>query len=133
MKISVKERLANVKYLGSPESEKLKSQIEEFLVKEISEKHSIQFSDGQEKNKVNLIKHPDGRYGYAFGCSKFDEEFKVTLSQSENRGEFRYKDTEIQSVLKKAIHKFDLAPTIEWGRGMGVFVFNIFLKDETKS
>jgi len=127
-KILVTENVKNITYEGCPESEILKPKLEEFLTEEIAEKHEIIFSDGKTKNMVNLIKTSDGRYGFAFGCSKFDDNFKETLSQHGNFGTFRYKDKEVKDAIKKAINKFDLEPLINWTSGLGVFVFNFYLK-----
>jgi len=123
MKIEIKEKLRDIEYEGNEKTQELKQKVEEFLFNELGQKYNILFSDGEEDYKVNEIKE-GSNYGFAFGISKFDEGFM----ERHDDLTFRYKDTEVKKVLKKLIEEFGLAPRIEWGRGMGVFVFNIFLK-----
>jgi hypothetical protein len=127
-RISIKEDLGNVDYEGNDKTKELKQEVEEFIFHELTQLQNIHFSDGDLAGQVNEIKNGT-EYGFAFGISKFDDGFveKDNVGPG-SMGGFRYKDDEVQAVLKKLIKKLNMAPKIRWGRGQGVFVFNIFLK-----
>jgi len=120
-KVSFRTGLDNVEYIGNEKTEELKSKIEEFLKREITEKYGIEILN---KGKVDLIKIKNiNKYGFAFAISKFDENFKES-----REGQFRYKTVEVNKTIKKMINEFDLIPVVGYDRGTGVFVYNIFVK-----
>lgn len=64
-------------------------------------------------------------YGLAFAVSKFEDSFREDLPDRS----FRYRDAEIQDALRKIIAEHQVCSgSVRWDRGMGVFVFNVYLK-----
>lgn len=69
-------------------------------------------------------KEKPARHGVAFAVSKCDNGFVEKLSQFT----FRYRDSEVQDVLRKVIEKHGLRRVIYWDRGFCMFVFNVYFK-----
>ena len=73
------------------------------------------FRDSRERNPCGL----------AFAISKFEPSFIVNLPGST----FRYRDTEVQEALRGIIgRRAECSGLVRWDRGMGVFVFNVYVK-----
>jgi len=112
---------------SNEKSQGLKEKVEEILIAELTQKHGIRFaSHADGEGCVDLIKtKPGGQYGFAFACTKFDDNFRESMGRSE----FRYKEKEVKQAIGKIFEEIkDLDPAVKYDRGMGVFVYNIFLK-----
>jgi len=64
------------------------------------------------------------KYGLAFGISVWDDGFNEIFPDKS----FRYKVKEVRQDLRSIVTEHDLAPLIRWGRGLGVFVFNMYFQ-----
>ena len=118
--IKVKNTLGNVNYQSNEKTQNLKNDFISFL-KESLNQSGIKFLSAETESDVDFI-NENGNYGFAFACSKFDNNFKTNLPEG-----FKYNDDIVKRVLKKAIVKFEMQPIIKWDRGFGVFVFNVFV------
>jgi hypothetical protein len=64
-------------------------------------------------------------WGLAFAISKFEPSFHESMPGNT----FRYKDTEVQAAPREIIRQHpECTGLVRWDRGMGVFVFNVFLQ-----
>ena len=115
----VYDTLPQVNYEASPQSKDLKDKLAKYLRNRLD----FDFSSQHSKNDLDLIEC-EGRYGFAFAISKFDDKFRADMPN----GIFRYKSDEVIQALREAIREFDLSDEIHFDRGFGVFVFNIFMK-----
>ena len=124
-KVSITLGLPNVEDESNEKTQELKEKVEETLMAEITQKHSIKFaSHADGEGCVDLIKSTSGQYGFAFACTKFDRNFRKNLGH-----EFRYKDKEVKQAIRKLFKEVEgLDPKVKYDQGMGVFVWNIFLK-----
>jgi len=96
--------------------------VKERLAKHVTGKYGIRLSHDGEIDTIRF----GTTYGFGFAISKFDPNFRKPLEGTE----FRYMDQEVKAVLKTIIHELDLVHRIDWDRGMGVFVYNIWLREE---
>ena len=126
-KVSITLGLPNVDNESNDKSRELKPEVEEILFREITTKEGIEFvSHSTGKGKVDLIKNKKtNQYGFAFACSKFDDNFKEDLR---GRG-YRYRDVEVKQAIRKMFQEIEgLDTKVKYDRGSGVFVWNIFIK-----
>jgi len=125
-KVSITLGLPNVTDESNETTQQLKEKVEEILIVELSQKHGIVFaSHADGENCVDLIKsNKTGQYGFAFACTKFDKNFRENIGN-----EFRYKDKEVEKAIRKLFKEIKgLDGKVKYDRGMGVFVWNIFIK-----
>jgi hypothetical protein len=64
------------------------------------------------------------KYGLAFGISVWDDGFNEIFPDKS----FRYRVKEVRQDLRGIVTGHELAPIIRWGRGMGVFVSNLYFQ-----
>ena len=103
--IKVKNTLGNVNYQSNEKTQNLKNDFINFL-KEGLKESGIKFVNAKTEGDVDFI-NEHGNYGFAFACSKFDDNFRTHLPDG-----FKYNDDIVKKVLKKAIVEFKMQPII---------------------
>ena len=124
--IRVKEGVLDVEYPSSGYDVDVKRVVESMIEKDFKAVNLPEIG-GEESvgYKVDAIYAPEiEKYGFAFGIGK-GQKFMRMLEG----GMFEYRHDEVVAILKKImVHLGVFEPYIMYGRGMGVFVYNIFLK-----
>lgn len=62
------------------------------------------------------------RTGYSFGMDKFNDRFQIGLGN----GYFSYRHNEVKNILEKSTTVLELSNQMNYDRGCGVFVYNIW-------